>query len=88
MSAPPHPARSLEQLVNPRRGHKVELTSSHGSILSIAETFLLQRMRARAELSFRYVGAVRIENDFDFHSIPLSFSKKSNIAQSASEMRT
>jgi len=36
----------------------------------------------------RYVGTTRIANDFDLHSIPLSFSKNSNIGQSPSEVRT
>jgi hypothetical protein len=48
-----HPARSLEQLVNRRRGHKSELPSSHDSILSSSEKFLPQQMRARAEFSLQ-----------------------------------
>ena len=53
MFVPPHPVRSLEPLVNQRRGHKPELPPSHDSILSIPEIFLPQQMRARAELSLQ-----------------------------------
>ena len=53
MSVPPHPVRSLEQLVNRRLGHKSELPPSYDSILSIPEKSLPQQMRARAELSLQ-----------------------------------
>jgi hypothetical protein len=53
MSVPPHPVRSLEPLVNRRRGHKSELPPSHDYILSTPEKSLPQQMRARAEFSLQ-----------------------------------